>query len=146
MLITIGITSDDKRVLHKSFAGSDINVQLKQPCDILNPVFILEYQSDLVNANYLYCPDFSRYYFITNMNLLPGKRMEINCAVDVLMSYRDQIDNIRCVIARQEHSNLTLVPDTDIVLQNYNPIEIYNFPNRFDVSMGTYVLQVIGGD
>lgn len=145
MTITIGSTSDDRRTLHKSFSGTDINVQLKQPCDILNPVFILDYNAGLVASNYLHCPDFNRYYFINNINLMPGHRMELTCSVDVLMSYVTQIESINCVVARQQHSGLTLVPDTGIMVQNYNPIDIYNFPEAFDVSFGSYILQVIGG-
>ena len=145
LIITIGTTSDDKRVLHKSFSGSNINVQLKQPCDILNPVFILDYNANLVSANYLRCPELSRYYFINNINLMPGHRMELTCSVDVLMTYANQIDRINCVVTRQQNSGLTLVPDTGIMVQNYNPIYIYNFPNSFDVSFGSYILQVIGG-
>ena len=146
MIITIGTTSDDKRVLHKSFSGSNINVQLKQPCDILNPVFILDYNANMVSANYLHCADFNRYYFINNINLLPGHRMELTCSVDVLMSYASQIDAINCVVMRQQHSGLTLVPDTGIMVQNYNPVYIYNFPISFDVAFGSYIIQVIGGD
>lgn len=145
MIITIGTTRDDKRVLHKTWSGTDITVQLKQPCNILNPVFIVGYDSNLVSANYLHCPELNRYYFIDNIDLMPGHRMELQCSVDVLMSYASQIDAITCVIARQQNSGLTLVPDTGIMVQNYNPIYIYNFPTSFDVAFGSYVLQVIGG-
>lgn len=145
MLITIGTTSDDKRVLHKSWHGTDITVQLKQPCDILNPIFILGYDSSLVSANYLYCAELGRYYFINNINLMPGHRMELTCSVDVLMSYASQIDRINCVVSRQQHSGLTLVPDSGIMVQNYNPVYVYNFPVGFDVAFGSYILQVIGG-
>ena len=76
---------------------------------------------------------------------MPGHRMELTCSVDVLMTYANQIDRINCVVTRQQNSGLTLVPDTGIMVQNYNPIYIYNFPNSFDVSFGSYILQVIGG-
>ena len=145
MQITIGTTTDDKRMLNKTYIGNIYTVQLKQPCDILNPVFILEYDSNLMTANYVYCPDFSRYYFITDITLLPGKRAELSCAVDVLMSYASQIAAIRCVVSRQENSNLTLIPDSSIMTKNYNPVYIYNFSSGFDVAFGSYVLQVIGG-
>lgn len=145
MQITIGTTTDDKRTLNKSYSGSIYTVQLKQPCDILNPVFILEYTSSLVTANYVYCAEFGRYYFITDINVMPGKRAELSCAVDVLMSYAAQIAAIRCVVSRQESSGLTLIPDSSIMTKNYNPVYIYNFSLGFDVAFGSYVLQVIGG-
>lgn len=76
---------------------------------------------------------------------MPGHRMELTCSVDVLMTYATQIDRINCVVTRQQYSGLTLVPDTGIMVQNYNPVDVYNFSKTFDVSFGSYILQVIGG-
>lgn len=145
MMIIIGQTADDRRVLHKNFNGTDITVQLKQPCDILNPVFVLTWRNDYIAANYIHCADLGRYYFVDNVVMLPGNRAEIHCSVDVLMSYANQIDGIRCVVSRQQAEGLSLVPDSNIMIQNYNPVDVYNFPNFFDTSLGSYVLQVIGG-
>lgn len=145
MIIKIGATSDDKRVLHKSWSGKDIAVQLKHPCDILNPIFILGYDSSFVSANYLHCSELNRYYFIDNINLMPGHRMELVCSVDVLMSYAPQISALTCLISRQEQTGLGMVPDANVVTQNYNPIDIYNFSKSFDIIIGTYVLNLLGG-
>lgn len=146
MIITIGTTRDDKRALHKSWSGFDITVQLKQPCNILNPVFILGYNSSIVSANYLYCAEFNRYYFIDNINLMPGHRMELQCSVDVLMSYSADIDNVSALIVRQENAGLSMMADTSIMIKNFAIIDTYNFPNNFDVAFGSYVMQVIGGN
>lgn len=144
-MITIGRTSDDKRVLNKTFTGTDIQVTLKKPCNVLNPAFELKYSADYITCNYLYAPDLGRYYFIDAITLQTGNRCEISCSVDVLMSYRDAIRAINCVVSRQQHSGLSLVPDSNIVLQNFTNLDVYNFPQNFDVSIGSYVLQVIGG-
>lgn len=146
MTITIGRTSDDRRKLHKSFTGSDITAQLKQPCDVLNPVFIISYSSDYITCNYVHVSDFGRYYFINNINLLPGNRAELSCSVDVLMTYADQISAINCVIARYEHAKLSEIADSNIMIKNYNIIDTYPLPNKFDVAFGSYVMEVIGGN
>lgn len=146
MIITIGTTSDDKRVLHKSFSGNDINVQLKQPCDILNPVFLLDYNAGLVSSNYLHCQELNRYYFINSIYLLPGHRMELQCSVDVLMSYSTAIDNVNAIILRQENAALSMIADTSIMIKNYAIIDTYIFTEKFDVAFGSYVMQVVGGN
>lgn len=145
MIITIGSTSDDKRKLTKVFAGTDITVQLKQPCDVVHPVFILGYDSSLVAANYLHCVELGRYYFIDNISLMPGHRMTLECSVDVLMSYNAAIKNLSCVIARQENAGLSLVSDSNIMIKNYSIIDTYIFPEHFDFAFGNYVMQVLGG-
>lgn len=147
MIITIGTTTNDKRDLTKSFFGVDVTVQPKQPCDILNPVFILDYNPTFISANYVYCPDFSRYYFISKPpTLLQGHRMEISCSVDVLMSWNAGIKNVSALIVRQENAGLSLQTDPSIMIKNYAIIDTYPFPEQFNVAFGSYVMQVIGGD
>lgn len=76
---------------------------------------------------------------------MPGHRMELTCSVDVLMTYANQIDRINCVVTRQQSSGLTLVPDSQIMIQNYDVINVYSFNNYFDTTLGQYIMQVIGG-
>lgn len=145
MIITIGRTSDDRRQLNKSFTGSDITAQLKQPCDVLNPVFLISYSNDYITCNYVHVSDFGRYYFINNINLLPGNRAEISCSVDVLMSWQAGIKSVKTLISRQENAGLSTIPDSNIVIKNYDIINIYASDVSFDTAFGNYVLELYGG-
>lgn len=148
MVITIGTTLDDRRKLTKSFSGTSITVQLKAPCDILHPVFILSYSAAYCTANYLYCPDFNRYYFINNMQVLTGNRIEISCVVDVLMSYNNAIKGLTCNIVRQESKQDKYVSDSSMPLRSSTELNVYNFDrDPFSVNdVGfNYVLTVAGG-
>lgn len=145
MYITIGQTSDDRRKLQKSFAGTSVQVQLKQPCDLLHPVFIMTWSSSYVHDNYIHAPDLGRYYYIDNVVLLTGSRAELQCSVDVLMSYASEIKGLSCVVTRQENAGLSLITDPNIMVKNYAIIDTYPFPTKFDFAFGTYVMQVLGG-
>lgn len=145
MYITIGQTSDDRRKIQKNFSGTSVQVQLKQPCDLLHPVFILTWSSSYIHANYLNAPDLGRYYYIDDVNLLTGNRAELHCSVDVLMSYSNDILSLYCVVTRQEHGELSLITDPDIMVKNYSIIDTYPFPTHFDFAFGSYVMQVLGG-
>ena len=63
--------SDDPLVINKTL-GTAVktltNVKIKDSTDILNPVFILRYDANIFTANYLHFDDFSRFYFIENIN------------------------------------------------------------------------------
>lgn len=74
----------------------------KDRIDIISPTFIFNYSSTLLAANYLYCSDFGRYYFITNIAVDTAGRIVINCAVDVLQTYATEIKNCYGVIIRAE--------------------------------------------
>lgn len=151
MIITIGRTSDDRRNLNKVFTGSDVTAQLKQPCDVLNPVFIISYNSDYITCNYVHVPEFGRYYFINNINLLLGSRAEISCSVDVLMSYNRQLKGLSVDVRRQENLIEPYLPDPDYVyLNTYDVVAMLptsRSNSDFLQSTGTYyfVLGVAGG-
>ena len=113
-----------------------------EPCELDNPVFKLSFDDTLLNCNYLYA--FGAYYFC-EIEFQPGCICYLRCHKDVLMSNRDNVLNLNCEITRQEHSGLTLVPDSQIMIQNYDVINVYSFSNYFDTTLGQYIMQVIGG-
>lgn len=92
---------------------------LKNSCSILAPVILIENET-LINANYCYIPEYNRYYFITDITVVRNKLFQINCSVDVLMSFKDKIKEQTAIIARQEKLyNLYLNDDK---LLSYNKI------------------------
>lgn len=103
MLLNLYTTTDDTRVLNKTLtAVKDINAVPVDGVTLLNPQFIVEYDSSILNANYCYISELQRYYYITNIVLMRGNRMQFNCAVDVLKTYADDIKNCTAVITRSE--------------------------------------------
>ena len=151
MQVTIGSTNDDRRKLTKSFSGTDVVVQLKSPCDVLAPTFILSYKSAYVTANYVYAPELGRYYFIDNISIAPGAKMEISCSVDVLMTYNSQIKRLSVDVNRQENLIEPYLPDPSYVyLNTYDVVAMLPTSRSnaaFLQSTGTYyfVLGVAGG-
>lgn len=113
--INIGSTNDAANVINKTTnLGEDTSANLKQPCSVEAPVFILN--SSLVSPtdNYLYCDDFHRYYYITDINEAPGQLAIVTCAVDALKTYADEILALQVNVSRTEteHSNII---DTNVV-------------------------------
>lgn len=151
MQIVIGTTSDDRRKLTKDFNGTQVTVQLKSPCDVLSPTFILSYQSGYLTANYLHAPELGRYYFIDNISVAPGGKIEIACSVDVLMSYNTEIKNLNVDVQRQENLVEPYLPDPSYVyLNTYDVVAMLptsRSNTAFLQSTGTYyfVLGIAGG-
>ena len=102
--LSIGKTNDDNRKVNKNFVIiKTINAELKTSSDIIKPIFILSYTENLNECNYLYCESYKRYYYIQNLRFLTGNRIELECYIDVLNTYKNEIKNINCVIERQEN-------------------------------------------
>lgn len=107
MTVTVYKTSADNRALDKittaTIIGSAIaTMDVAHDNDIITPTFIVESDSDLYTANYLYCPTYGRYYYINNISVLTGRRMALKCLVDVLQTYSNDIKNSVATILRAE--------------------------------------------
>lgn len=94
--------ASDNRVVHKAITqiGTDRTCQITENCDVTNPRIILDMNSGDISANYMYIPDFNRYYYITGINILNGNQTEITGHCDVLMSFWTYIKNCQCTAGR----------------------------------------------
>ena len=72
--------------------GQEFGIDLKAPCNIINPEIKIATQSDPTGFNYCYLPTFSRYYWVKNWIYSDGLWVA-SLTVDTLASYRDQIGN-----------------------------------------------------
>lgn len=118
---------------------------LRQGTSILNPVVRINRALSVeeMKSNYLYIPEFERYYFITNIESVRNNIWDISASVDVLETYKLQILENTCVIARQENLwNMYLNDGQFKVYQNPN-IVTKTFPSGF--STQSFVLAVSGG-
>lgn len=70
--------------------GQGFGIDLKAPCNIIDPEIKIATQSDPTGYNYCYLPTFSRYYWVKNWTYSDGLWNAL-LTVDTLASYRDQI-------------------------------------------------------
>lgn len=70
--------------------GDGFTVELKAPCNIINPEIKIATQNDPTGYNYCYLPTFGRYYWIENWTY-SDSLWTASLSVDTLASYRDQI-------------------------------------------------------
>lgn len=70
--------------------GRGFGIDLKAPCNIINPEIKIATQEDPTGYNYCYLPTFNRYYWVKNWTYSDGL-WTASLSVDTLASYRDQI-------------------------------------------------------
>lgn len=83
-----------KRIDKSTFlndVGEVSGVVLKETENELTPDFILNTNSLVYNANYFFCDFTSRYYYITDLEMMTGGRIVLHSRVDVLMTFRNEI-------------------------------------------------------
>lgn len=125
----------------------EVSATIKGALSVENPVLILQYKSDIQsNVNYVYIPEYNRYYFVTDIINLTGGRYELHCKVDVLMSFKDYILNLSCIVDKQsskDNANMYL-DDGSFVVQSKEFVNTINFPRGFNDN-GEFILITAGG-
>lgn len=92
--------------------------------DILNPVFIVDYDENILPCNYLYCDTTNRFYYVSPPVLIDGRRIELHCTCDVLMSWRSNLMECPATVIRRERHNSdtggTLIQDAKLPINSKN--------------------------
>lgn len=116
---------------------------LKEGTSIIDPVILFQGEvQDFRKANYMYIQAFQRYYFINNMRSIRNDLWEISAHVDVLNSFKNQINNCRGIVKRSKNKwNLYLNDGSFKVYQNPKVLA-KKFPSGF--STYEFVLAVAG--
>lgn len=118
MTVTLYQTSDDPRVVTKAMTSiATVTAKPTENCSIINPQLILNNSStpDLTSANYMYISDWSRYYFIDNIVMRPGREIELQGSIDVLTTYDTEIRSCTATVVRsQSVGKPTMIPDNKL--------------------------------
>lgn len=71
-------------------SGTDYNIEVKAPCNIINPEIKIATNANPTGYNYCYIPTWGRYYWVKNWTYSNSLWTAL-LVVDTLASYRDQI-------------------------------------------------------
>ncbi len=85
---------------------------IDEDCSILQPSLVV--RKNIKDANYLYIPDYNRYYFIKDIIISKGFKYKITTYVDVLYTYKDAILSSKQNIIRQQYEYNMYVRDENI--------------------------------
>ena len=104
--VKFGTYGGDVNTIHKttSLSATAVTCDLKQPTTVESPYFIVDSGSVSSTDTYCQCEDFGRYYYIQQIDELPGHQKGVQCVVDPLKSFADSICNIDFNISRYEGS------------------------------------------
>lgn len=105
--------------------NSTIEVLLKDNTSIISPTFELRcdfnsmpYPAEIFGYNYCYCPEFKRYYFISDIISETSRVFYIVCQVDVLATFRDDILNTKAFILYAESKYNSMLTDSRLPISS----------------------------
>lgn len=143
MKLKLYTTNSDDNVVNKTLTNiSELDITLKNDVDIINPVLIVSDVSKNIVPNYAYIEQLKRYYFINDYTPMNANHVKIELAVDVLMTYKDDILN--------STSNITKSKNPKYVSDSYD-FDVRTTDTKYesditlDDSKKSIVLVAIGG-
>ena len=136
--------SDARAINKRLIAGSEFSGQARDSCDVMNPVILFDNQG-VLRYNYAYIEEFQRYYSVVNKTCFREGLWEIEFAVDVLMSFRNDIINLNVVVDKQSMQEIgnEYIDDGSLVAENVMFQTVYNFSNGFN-DTAEYILITAG--
>lgn len=139
--------ASDKNVMYKNITPvTSATLTPTGSVNIITPAITVDYDANILTANYMYISAFNRFYYVNNISLQIGKKLLITGYVDLLMSFADDIQNAFVNVCRaQNPANRDLSDDKIQVNPKTYFIETNQFPNNpFTTGGNQYVIGVNG--
>lgn len=111
----------------------NINVIYKDDETKDTPTLEMAYSAALIHANYAYCVD-TGYYFYLSEPTLSAQRLFFNCEVDLLMTHKDDILELGCILSRQENIFNTYIKDTQQAILSKRVVDTRIAPHGFNTN------------
>lgn len=136
-------TNSDRNVINKELIDpKSLDIKLKRDELVESPNISCNRFEGIENYNYAYIPNFERYYFIVDVEILNKRISRLRLHTDVLETYKTDILNstVRASVAEiDSYVNVELNHDVRVKI-NKLMLENTDFKNS-----ETYILTTIGG-
>ena len=118
---------------------TDVKGNAREEISPLYPVINIDGSSvNITNCNYVYIENFKRYYYVTSKECIRTNLWRLHLRVDVLMSYKDYILDLSCIVGRSASDYNKKLPDAEDIISSKPIVEIQEVKNNvFDVDSTT---------
>lgn len=121
--------------------GYERNLTIKNGSSIITPTFLVAGES----FDYNYCIFNGRYYWITDITSVRNELWEVQCRVDVLASWKNEILNSKGFVKYSSSDNNQNIKDgRNVVTSTVERTASYLNMQMFDVK-GSYILATLSG-
>ena len=120
------------------------NVVFKRETSLLNPTFIMTIDNDVYN--YVWVPDWGRYYFVTDIVHGNSNLCELRCTLDVLATFKDDIRNYVGFVERTSHPTWYNTDINDNAISVEDVVEFMDSESTYcNIASGLlYIIRIIG--
>lgn len=145
MDIKLYYNSSDNRCISKQLQNEfSISGTLREETSIINPIITIK-NSIPIRYNYVYIPEFKRYYYINNIDSVRNNIWKLHLQVDPLMSFKGDILALKVVVEKQSllENGDEYIDDGSLISDNLMFKTVYNFSDGFN-NTSEYILITAG--
>ena len=135
--------SKDLETLSLEGHANPVDIKMLESSSIVKPVFKMKDVDLYATANYAFVDTLHRYYFIDDIILSEGYAY-LHCSIDALMTYREQLHDIKVLVDRNQWDYNLYQVDDKLALNNFTSQKRIEFPDGFNKEIQAFVLGVIG--
>lgn len=103
--------------------------------------------SNPIDCNYMYIKEFNRFYFIDGIVSLNSRLWALNCSVDVLMSFKEEILALNVYVDRNQYDYDSDLIDNEVIVENDVIRDIIEVPSNVfrpnDITASCIMLEVV---
>ena len=149
MRATLYKNHSDERYLVKDLSsiGTYNNLVFKDDEDLVTPTFKVTDSSFSEECNYIYVQELKRYYYVRSRRY-SRQCLFLECQVDVLMSFRDDIHDMTGIISRNERLYNLYLNDDKMEMLNYPFYQTLNMTcvegHPFSMQTNQILLSLVG--
>lgn len=142
-------TAENERVDKTDFISNRfvLDGSFRNESNVIDPVILVEKTNpNEFFYNYMFIPEFERWYFITDMRTVRTNLWEIHGHVDVLYTWRVGIQQTRAIIDKTSDGSLAnlYMDDGSFVMDSRKYNTVFPFPTGLDTD-GSFILICAGG-
>lgn len=144
--------TSENDVMGKTWNNSTLKLEGKiiYNQSVLSPEFVVN--GDVTGYNYAYIDLFKRYYYISNITVNEKNMMTVSFKVDVLQSFKSQIDDCRVIMERATDLEASMMNDPQYWTLQNKDVSPYYFKQSngsnvvFSRSNNVFVLTIAGSN
>lgn len=141
-IITYSLTEDGHHIPKHYTPVGTLTGSVRDAVDIENPTIRIDH-AGTDTFNYIYVPEFNRYYYVLDKVQVRTCITDLICHVDVLESFYRQFIYSPIIVSRSDSTYNKYIPDSERVFQQdtiHQYVNIGRFEDKFDI-----VLVAVGG-
>ena len=145
MELNLYYNTSDNRTINKTLTpGLTISGNLREESSIIKPIITIK-SDNVIRENYLYIPEYQRYYYITGKESVRTGIWRIHMEVDPLMSFKRDVLALTVVVSKQSAitNSDEYIDDGSLVTDNQLFKTVYKFADGFNDN-AQYILITAG--